>query len=116
MGLMERIRIETLTKGQSAAGGRTTTTSSSETWWAEWICFPAETRARYQSVDKEVTGELRFRGSPTIGMRNTRFVWVTKGHPWYLKVLWPATASDNIDGTGRLTSVVVVDRGETADE
>lgn len=111
---MERIRIDTGSRGQSAAGGRAWSTSSSETWWAEWIDFPAEKRERYQSVDGKVTGELRFNGAPTIGMGTTRFVWVTKGHPWLLKVLWPAAPADNVDGVQRKTSVVVEDRGETA--
>ena len=113
---MERIRIETGAKGQSAAGGRAWTTSSSQTRWAEWISFPAQARERYQMLNGKVTGELRFREAPTIGMGTTRFVWVTKGHPWYLKILWPVAPTDNVDGVQMLTSVVVEDRGETADE
>jgi len=113
---MERIRIETGAKTPTAAGGKAWVTSSSEEWPAEWISFPAEARERYQSIDGKVTGEFRFNGAPTITMSTTRFVWVTSGHPKYLKILWPAVPADNVDGAERLTSVVVEDRGETANE
>jgi len=113
---MERIRIETGARAASAAGGRAWTTSTSETWPAEYISYSSEARARYQSLDVKVTGELRFNGAPTIGMGTTRFVWVTSGHPKYLKILWPVMAADNVDGAERLTTIVVEDRGDVADE
>ena len=114
--MRDRVRIDTGSKAPSAAGGSSWSTSSSETWPMEWISFPAEKRERYQSLDCVVTGEMQFHGAPTITMGGTRFVWLTKGHPWYMKILWPVSASDNVDGVGRVTSVVVRDSGETADE
>ena len=114
--MRDRVRVETGSKAPSAAGGRTWTTSSTQNWPVEYIDYPTEKRLRYQSEDCEVTGELRFNGSPDIGMGTTRFVWLTKGHPWYLKIFYPISASDNVDTVGRLTSVPVLDSGETADE
>ena len=113
---MERIRVETGARTSTAAGGKAWVTSASEVWPAEWISFPAEARERYQSIDGKVTGELQFNGAPTINMSTTRFVWVTSGHPKSLRILWPAAPADNVDGAERLTSVVVVDRGDVADE
>lgn len=112
---MEQIRVETGAKTDQPAGGTVWTASSSEIWPGEFISFPAEQRERYQSVDGRVTGELRFNGAPMIGMGTTRFVLVTLGHPNRLKIWWPAMPSDNVDTVQRLTSVVVEDRGDTAD-
>jgi hypothetical protein len=112
----QRIRVETGRKTPQAAGGSAWTTTATETLWTEVILITAVASERYQSIDKKIDYEFRFRGRPSITMRNTRFVWVTKGHPNRLKIYHPASAPENVDGVGRETSILVTESEEMADE
>jgi len=114
--MRQRIRIETGSKTPQASGGTAWETSSTITRWAEAITVTADARERYQSIDRVVEYEFRFRSRPTITMQGTRFVWMTDGHPNKLKIYTPAAPSTQADGVGRYTNVLVSDTGEVADE
>ena len=112
----QRIRIETGSYAPDAGGGIGWTTTATETRWAEVVLVSAEAKERYQSLDKQVDYKFTFRGTPTISMKGTRFVWVTKGHPNKFKIFLPAAPPENTDQEGEWTSVYVTDTGERADE
>lgn len=112
----QRIRIETGLKTPASSGGSAWSTTSSVTRWAEVILISAIARERYQSIDKQVDYEFRFNDRQTITMRKTRFVWVTNGHPNNLKIYYPAAPAENVDGEGRMTTVLVTESTEVADE
>ena len=114
--MRQRIRIETGSYAPSAGGGTTWTTTATETRWANAITITAEARSRYQSIDAVVEYEFRFRDRPTITLKGTRFVWVTNGHPNYLKRYGIAAPPTQEDGEGRYTNVLVSDTGEVASE
>jgi len=106
----QRIRIDT--------GARTTTatnpfgtwaTTATDTRWCEAIPItPAEAVERYQvPFDEKVMWELRFQSRPTMSIRDSRFVWATNGHPKRTTILWPRSAPINVDGQGRVTTILV---------
>ena len=110
----QRIRIETGTYAPDAGGGIGWTTTATQTLWADVVLVSAEAQDRYQSVDKQIDYKFTFRGTPTISMKGTRFVWVSKGHPNKLKIYLPAAPPENTDQLGEETSVYVTDTGEVA--
>jgi len=112
----QRIRIETGTYAPDAGGGIAWTTTATQTRWADTVLVSAEAQERYQSIDKQIDYKFTFRGTPTITMKGTRFVWVTKGHPNRLKIYLPAAPAENTDQLGEETSVLVTDTGEVASE
>ena len=112
----QRIRVETGTYAPDAGGGIGWTTTATQTKWADVVLVSAEAQDRYQSIDKQIDYKFTFRGTPTISMKGTRFVWVTKGHPNRLKIYLPATPPENTDQLGEETSVYVTDTGEVASE
>ncbi len=114
MAFDQRIRIETGSKTPQPGGGTKWATTSSTVLWAEAITVSAEARPRYQSIDGVLSYLFRFRARPTITMKGSRFVWVTDGHPNHHKIYYPAAPSENIDGQGRFTSILVADSGEVA--
>ena len=110
----QRIRIETGTYAPDSGGGITWTTTATETLWTDTVLIAAEAQERYQSIDKQIDYKFKFRGRPTITMKGTRFVWVSKGHPNRLKIYLPAAPAENTDQLGEETSVLVSDTGEVA--
>lgn len=113
----QRIRVETGRKLPASPGGSPWATTATETLWADAIVVNARAIERYQCpADVKVDYEFVFRGRPTITMRYTRFVWLTKGHPNRLKIYYPASPAKNVDGTGRETGLLVTESEETADE
>ena len=118
MSADQRIRINTGANVTAAAGGTVWTTSSTETRWCDPISIsPAQAVSRYGcELDAQIRYELRFFDRPTIGLGTTQFVWVTDGHPNELKIYKPRSSPVNIDSTGAVTSLLVEDTGEVADE
>jgi hypothetical protein len=113
---MERIRIETGTKATQAAGGTKWTTTLTNLRWAEAIPVPTERAERYQSVDGKVDYEFHFHDWPTVTMANSRFVWMTNGHPNALKVFYPVKPPTKVAGQRRKMIVLVREaQGETGD-
>ena len=111
----ELIRIETGSKATKGTGGSAWTPASSITRWAEVVSITAAARERYQSIDKVIEFQFRFRGTPTITMQGTRFVWMSDGHPNKLKIYLPAAPAENGDGVGQYTTVLVGATGKVAD-
>jgi len=112
----QRIRVETGTYSPDAGGGIAWTTTATQTLWTDVVLVSAEVQERYQSIDKEIAYKFTFRGTPTISMKGTRFVWVSKGHSNRLKIYLPAAPAENTDQLGEETSVLVTDTGEVASE
>jgi len=114
----QRIRIETGSRTATATSPTGAWSSSStETRWAEAVVIsPAQAVNRYQiPFDDKLMWEFRFNDEPSISLGNTRFVWVTNGHPNNLKIYWPRSTPINVDGEGRVTTVLVEeDTEETA--
>ena len=113
----DRIRIETVTKTPTATNPSGTAVASSVTRWADTITItPAQAVQRYGvELDQVLRYEFRFYDTPTITLKNTRFVWVSNGHANYLKRYRMIGSPINIDGMRRITSVCVEFTGETAD-
>jgi len=118
MNADQRVRINTGSSAPQAAGGTAWTTASTETRWCQIVSItPAQAVQRYGcELDAVIRFEFRFYDRPTITMRGTQFVWVTDGHPNKLKVYKPRSSPVNVDGVGAVTSLLVEDTGETADE
>jgi hypothetical protein len=110
--MRQRIRVETGTRAPQASGGTAWSSSSNVTLWCDAITITAAARERYQSLDRVVEYEFRFRDRPTITMQGTRFVWLTNGHPNRLKIYIPAAPPTQADGVGRYTNILVEDTGE----
>jgi len=110
----QRIRIDTGTNAPNSSGAIVWTTISTETRWADTVLVSAAAKERYQSIDKQIDYKFIFRGTPTISMKGTRLVWVSKGHPNLLKIYLPASPPENTDQLGEETSVLVTDTGEVS--
>jgi len=112
----ERIRIETVTKTPTAMNPSGASVSSSETRWADAITMTAAAKQRYGAeLDAQVVYELRFYDTPTITLRNSQFVWMSSGHANYLKRYRIVGNPLQLDGVGRVSSVLVEETGEVAD-
>ena len=109
----ERIRIEAVTKTPSAMNPSGVTVASSVTRWADAITMTAaDALARYGvELDAQVVYEFRFFDTPTITLRNSQFVWMSSGHDNYLKRYRIVGNPLQLDGVGRVTSVLVEETG-----
>jgi hypothetical protein len=110
---MERIRIETGSKVTTGAGGTTWTTTATDVRWCKAKVISSEAAERYQSVDGRLDYEFEFRDWPTVTMANSRFVWVTNGHPNALKVFYPVKPPTKLEGQRRRMVVLVRESTET---
>ena len=110
MNANQRIRIDTGTRTSTATSplGAWVTASSDTRWCESADISPAMAVQRYDiELDAVVRKELRFYDRPTITLGGTRFVWLTNGHPDYLKIYWPKSSPVNADGEGTVTTVLV---------
>ncbi len=112
--MSERIRVETGTKATTGIGGTTWVTTSTDTRWATCVLVSSSDAEKYQSIDGRLDFEFRFLDWPTVTMANTRFVWLTDGHPNYLKIYYPVKPPEKYERERRKMVVLVRDSGEVA--
>jgi hypothetical protein len=110
----ERIRIETGSKTSTGVGGTTWVTTSSEERWCSCRQVSSTEAEKYQSIDGKVDYEFGFLDWPTVTMQSSRFVWVTNGHPLYLRIYYPVRPPERRDSDRRAMKILVRDSGEVA--
>lgn len=101
--MRDKVRIETIEKSPGTIGPGVETVSTFETVWCDVAVLSTKARMEYQKQGITVSHRLQMRDEPTISFKDTRFVWITNGDT----VLHPVEGPINLDGVGRMTTILV---------